>query len=567
MEWKFKKYEDDDVQRDSSSDKFFKESAESESLIREFIQNSLDAASDNSQPVKVVIKKKTVQKSQCSQFLKTLQPHLKACNIEVNEPYVNFIVMEDFKTKGLEGDNLKDFFQKDNITHKTKGGGSHGIGKAVFHALSQIKTFFGYSIFNDQNNSKKSVFCGRAVLNTHKIKSDEYGPDGVLKITPEEHKDFIALLFTRKATERGLSVAIPHCNIEISDIQENCLNQFYMPIINKKLEITIEDSNINDETLLKLNKPQVNLAMDYKTIDKITREYTIKEKDWKNQQFPQLKEQGFTENDKPLVISFKIDIMFSDKSTKRGEAILLIKKLDDTQELSIDCWRDNLLISSALGHRRKERGYTIIFLIDNNPLSKLLRELEDPGHTKWQTGTLTDKIKNQYKNVRDLVKFVKKLPTKIIRQIKNQPITKDSKFFADYFPEVSYTEKQESKEKGQSNTSGGTEMTDKIQDLDFQDFKYREHRNGDGFKLTLKDSQKIPASIEVKAAYGTNKGDAFANYDKRDFQFENDIQITINSGKKIYCEENSVKYSIIDEKFSIAFSGFDPNRELRIEVK
>ena len=55
MEWKFEKYGEESIQRDSSSEKFFKETAGSEALIREFVQNSLDAAEDSSHPVTVVI--------------------------------------------------------------------------------------------------------------------------------------------------------------------------------------------------------------------------------------------------------------------------------------------------------------------------------------------------------------------------------------------------------------------------------------------------------------------------------------------------------------------------------
>ena len=203
MDWNFKKYDNDDVQRDSSSDKFFKESTGSNSLIREFIQNSLDAGF-GSDPVKVVVSEKTLNNKDCKNFLNNLQPHLKACSININEPTIRFIVLEDFNTKGLEGNNKEDFFFKDNITSKMRGGGSHGIGKAVFHDSSKIKTFFGYSIFN----SNTEIFLGRTVLRSHGIGSDKYRPDGVLKIPIQENKQFIRTVFTRQH-KTGLSIAIP----------------------------------------------------------------------------------------------------------------------------------------------------------------------------------------------------------------------------------------------------------------------------------------------------------------------------------------------------------------------
>ena len=47
MKWEFEEYGEDSTRQDSSSDKFFKEASESDSLIREFIQNSLDAGNNS----------------------------------------------------------------------------------------------------------------------------------------------------------------------------------------------------------------------------------------------------------------------------------------------------------------------------------------------------------------------------------------------------------------------------------------------------------------------------------------------------------------------------------------
>ena len=290
MKWKFKEYEIDDIQRDSSSEKFFKESAESDSLIREFIQNSLDANDNNSEPVRILITEKTLNKKTCDSFLRNLQPHLSACDIQTEDHTVRFVVLEDFNTKGLEKNNKKDFFYRDNITSKTRGGGSHGIGKAVFYASSGIKTFFGYSIFG--NN--KDVCLGRAVLKYHEIEGKEYRPDGVLDISVKENTGFINKIFTRKK-EKGLSVAIPYCNVKIEAMEYSCLSQFYMPIINKKLEIEIGGKTITDNTLLQytdqpnidINKSKVSLAMEYKTTpENQIKKYTIKAKDWKKEKIP-----------------------------------------------------------------------------------------------------------------------------------------------------------------------------------------------------------------------------------------------------------------------------------------
>ena len=571
MKWKFKEYEKDDIQRDSSSEKFFKESAKSDSLIREFIQNSLDANDNNSEPVRVLITEKTLNKRTCDSFLQNLQPHLSACNIQTENRRVRFIVLEDFNTKGLEENNQKDFFYRDNITSKTKGGGSHGIGKAVFYASSGIKTFFGYSIFG--NN--KTVCLGRSVLKYHKIGQKEYRSDGILCISVNENTDFINKIFTRKK-EKGLSVAIPYCDIEIENMEYSCLSQFYMPIINKKLEIEIGGKTISDTTLLQytdqpnidINKSKVSLAVDYKTIPKNQiKKYTIKAKDWKSEKIPSLDQESLADQNQRFFISYEIELPIKGGSSEYCPITLLIKKEEDTKDRTIDCWRDSLLITSALGYRKKEKEYSVILLINNNLLSELLRKLEDPGHTRWQTGGgLPDEIREKYENVPGLVRFVKKLPLEILRQIKYPPIDQDSKFFADYFPEASPVGQPKVK-KGEtdSNMSGGEEDVD-LEPI-FQDFTFKKNGKGTGFTLRLRNRNRYPDKVTVTTAYGTNIGNAFKNYDKRDFIFGKDITIRANHGAQLSCSKNNVQYSIDNEKFALTFNGFDQDKELIIDIK
>ena len=566
LKWKFEEYTKDSTKQDSSSDKFFKGPPESESLVREFIQNSLDA-SNNSKTVKVVINEKKLNKRDMKEFLTDLEPHLKACKLQEHnkEQQIRCIVLEDFNTKGLEGKNKDNFFKADNITNKTEGGGSHGIGKAVFSATSKVKTFFGYSIYG--NN--ESIFQGRSVLKSHNIGDKYYRSYGDLKINPiEKYIEIINMLFTRKNTEKGLSVAIPYCDVKIEDIKQNCLEQFYIPIIDNKLELEIGNEKINKDTLDLDDNLKIRLALDYETSNQKNKTYFRKEKDWKDLKFPKL-EKDLINQTKPLFLSFKIEMPIKQGVEEIGKVTLFIKKEDKADKLqSVDFWRDNLLITEAITRGKKQKGYSVILRLSDDPLSRLLRNLEDPGHTKWQTSFIKTEIKEKYRNIQKLVNFIKKLPLECIRQIKYQPLKQDSHFFSDYFPDISSSGEKQTKE-GKSNSSG--DNTPKIpEEPEFQNFIYKAHKKGDGFTLKLK-KQKPVKKITVEVAYGTNKGNAFKNYDKRDFIFDKNITINLvdgtNSGKRELCQENKVTYSIINEKFGISFTGFDPDKELKINVR
>ncbi len=573
MEWAFEKYPEKSTRQDSSSDKFFHDAVESDSLIREFIQNALDAVSDKKKPVKVVIRIKQARKETLKTLFDDLKLHLKACDIQIDDYNQNCVVLEDFNTKGLEGAHLERFFRADNITDKTEGGGSHGIGKSVFSISSRIRAFLGYSQFGDN----QSVFQGRAVLKTHKIGPDEFRPYGDLEIPVKDYERQISEIFKRKAREKGLSVAIPCCDITIENIKRSCLEQFYMPIINKKLAVTVGNEEITNDTLLKyigessidIIKHKINLAMEYKTTppEKI-KEYRVKKADWKKQKFPQLGEQELKNQNQPLFIKFKIELPVKQGPAKYGSATLLIKKMEETaqKDQDIDCWRDSLLISSALGYSQKDREYSAIFLIESSPLSQLLRGLEDPGHRKWQTGKIKDELKEKYKNIPDFIQYVKKLPAGMIRQIKHPPLDRDINFFAEYFPETSSPEESASHSEKGSGGGGGGAGAPEIEPT-FQNFTYRPNIKGDGFTLRVKNKEEPPEQITVRTAYGTNRGSAFNNYDERDFDFGKNITVQVNHGEQICCEKNRAQYSITDKEFSINFQGFDPDRELKIDVE
>lgn len=582
IEWKFEEYGEHSTEYDPSSEKFFRDARESDSLIREFVQNSLDAHDKESKPVRVIFNTPNLKKQFKQKFLdQNFQKHLESIEISLPRNGGKFIVLEDFHTKGLEESHLKDFLYKDNITHKAEGGGSHGIGKAVFSALSRIKTFFVYSVF-DEDHKKKQIFQGRCVLKSHSLNNKQYRPYGNLNIPinmkDNDNIDQVNEVFKRKSNEKGLSVAIPYCNISKEDIEKSCLDQCYWPIVDKKLEIEIGDKKITQDTLLGENHLQTQLAYDYKTCsgDQI-KEYTIKHNQWKKREFPQIKE-NITEENQSIFISFKIELPIknnsSTKENKYGKMAVLIKKKERPDEQNIDFWRDHLLINKALGGHKKEEEYSMIIIVKDDPLSKLLRQLEDPGHTKWQIGSIHEEIEKNYHPtyVKELIRFIKKLPLNIIKQMKYQSIEQDSHFFADYFPDTPFHKDKKPSSNGDidPNSSGNTNDNPDIEPK-FQDFNYTKHRDGKGFTLRLKPShqEQYPDQVTVTVAYGTNIGNAFKHYDKRDFNFKENIKVIVDDkfGKSIVCNENSAQYQIIDKKFSISLTGFDPDRELKIEVK
>ena len=194
-EWFFRKKSKGEVERDPGWDEYFTSNRSTdESLVREAIQNSLDAHAKSSGfgPARVRIyyaaKGKALSKDAYAKYLKGAKEHYAAeeCKVDVLNNGVSsqidlvepeekypYVVIEDFNTIGLVGDIAKDytnekkkppyyrFFWSENQSEKGEGTrGKWGIGKVVFPIASRLRTFFAYSVCAGE--SPREILCGKA---------------------------------------------------------------------------------------------------------------------------------------------------------------------------------------------------------------------------------------------------------------------------------------------------------------------------------------------------------------------------------------------------------------------
>ena len=207
----------------------------------------------------------------------------------------------------------------------------------------------------------------------------------------------------------------------------------------------------------------------------------------------------------------------------------------------------------------------MIVFTKGDDLNGLLRRLEDPGHTKWETGNISQKVKEKYGNKSDiesLVRYLKNLPHKIISHMNEVPKGLNRSILSKYFP------KSKPGTGGGPGPGPGPEPNPPPTPIpSFQDFHYLPHKKGDGFSLTLKNTNNHPHKIAISVAYGTNIGNPFKNYEKSDFTFKENIRLFHKGGKELSSSTNCVDYEITSKDFKVSFSGFDPDRELKIDVK
>jgi hypothetical protein len=150
--WFFKEIEKGIPERDPRETEFFRITSPGEAVVREFIQNSLDA-SKNQGMLKVKISFHSLRREDTRTFFDdTLKSHLNACRLLDTGEYpenISCLVLEDFNTTGLDGDykpdarggNFYNFWWREGISEKSgQRAGRWGLGKTTFHIVSKIRT-------------------------------------------------------------------------------------------------------------------------------------------------------------------------------------------------------------------------------------------------------------------------------------------------------------------------------------------------------------------------------------------------------------------------------------------
>jgi hypothetical protein len=305
--WKFKPYTEDDTRENPTQSQFFTTDVVegiSNGLIREGIQNALDAQLDKTKPVKIKITlvdyANGLKPNSYKKYIAGLDEHLRSADSGIrnipdlfNEA-MGYLVFEDFNTEGLQGnpDESKDieindrsrkhhfyyFWRNVGITGKAEDTlGKWGIGKTVFPASSRINTFWGLTI---QSDSKEELLLGQSILRKHNLESDSrewgYRPYGYFGNFSESSffakpildkaflNDFKKDFKLKRIDEPGLSIVVPFYKVEISRdlVIYAVIKQYFFPILSNNLSVEIIS---NGDVLILNNDNIINAINEIKT--------------------------------------------------------------------------------------------------------------------------------------------------------------------------------------------------------------------------------------------------------------------------------------------------------------
>ena len=257
-------------------------------LVRENIQNSLDGKiPGETKPVIVTIRTGKVNKKdipglddikeriEClvghNSYTKETISHMKN---KMNQGEVDFISFEDYNTKGLRGAKNGQSYkaedtwgiyaynkgvhseEEDSSLEKARGG-SHGIGKIASNAASELHMMY----FANCDEEGNKHLGGTVQLVEHKYKDKYYRSTGyftdIKKIENKEERFYpyentFHEIFSKNT--RGLKIIIPFLREQFNnevDIIKSICDSFFIAILENKLEVIVNDKNINSKTIKK----------------------------------------------------------------------------------------------------------------------------------------------------------------------------------------------------------------------------------------------------------------------------------------------------------------------------
>ncbi len=640
-QWKFEEIGERDLEQRPHHQEFFRDTPKPEAFVREVIQNSLDAKSESSKKIKVVFSFDKAPLNEIDDYVEGLAPHLHAWDVlplgwNSEDHLVPFLTVEDFGTTGLTGptsrngsssqerEHFLSFWLRDGMSEKQKEkGGRWGLGKHTFFMVSEINTFWGLTIRDDE----KEYLMGKSALKPHNVDEKRYTHYGFFRDEnddPVTDEDLISRLkekfSLRRKTSPGLSLLIPYpiSNINHASLLKSVMIHYFYPILRDDLIVSIQ--GFGDRNRTDLNRK--NFVKKAESIDWEDTEWENKDveeflklvirgiKDIENNEIIQLPDKIGEESDineeyidddlfeeisekfnsnQPVTLSLPVCLKKkSDDEYSYGDFFLFLKKYSPDKMSGSDehYIRSGIRLPeeskryNRLG-RRPVRGLLVVE--NDDVVSPFLADAEVPAHTHWneQTEGFQEKYEKPTKPIRYIRNSMKRIVGLLIESKKESY----EGLLQDYFSVVG----GESMDVGPDDTSQGTppKPSDGTTDPDpvggeegsetdpspgpdippessGADFSIR--RIDGGFKIKYTgDEDELPVTRTLRAAYDIHRGNPFNQYEPFDFTF-NELNIDKDGVEVLEKDENEIEFRMFKDDSYLKVTGFDESRDLIVRI-
>ena len=621
--WKFSIRRPSDKVRDPIQGEFFAADDERdrlEALVRESVQNSLDAAtSAASQRVRVRITVGEATADEVAPFMDGVWTHVGAlANGLRNRPTARercrFITIEDFETRGLEGDEAATsqsssdkngffcFFRAEGVSEKQGDDrGRWGLGKTVFPRTSRINAFFGLTV---RVSDGRRLLMGNIALKTRTVLEEEWTPDGwfgalradgvVLPSAVATEQDLFARVFQLERTnEPGLSIVIPFIDATESPadlagmLEREVARSYFMPILAKQLEVQISHANgcqsVTADRIKQLCDSKefpagevcvvtLALAVGASIVHKVAIPRCSEDRqDWRSVVLSdELAKNARDHLEAGDIVRFEVPVSLFPQSGATTQQSHFV----------VDCRRDELATKSVVRFVRE--GITIsderkapaqgcfvaLVQIDEGPLAAALGDAENPAHTKWNANSNDERMKQRYKYAPALVEFVRHAPNELLKSIYQRESAEDDFVLSDVFP-AGFLE-----EGRQAATGEGRKKPKRTAPVapipQARPRLIRVEAGIDGEFAVLPGTCVLENGknhiVRVRVAYDRQSGNPLAKWDPADFVL-GIANLKARRGVRIIrCEANQLEFELQERDFEVRVQGFDNRRDLYIST-
>lgn len=611
-EWVFNRRPDGEVESEiTQRDQFANDDVTlAASLVRETVQNSLDAAINGSPsseaPVRVSFRLNDVDTPTGQGLLESLVDdqidHARAAGIEedpeglFSKPAV--LVIEDFNTTGLVGataqwDNnpFTDFWRRHGRGHK-KGTarGRWGLGKIVFSLSSRLGVFFGATI---RSGEWIPLVMGQTVLNFHPYEGKIYKPHAFFGETyrpdPEDPDADIVVPIDdealwkrlssefgaiRRDEEPGLTVFVPFPKEGITEsaILKEAVENYFYPLMTGELVITVGDRVIDSASIEAIASELEGEIRDISShLQFVARTGEVPgsrrfrsmvlgpneelgEDSFKASDLEALREQyGAGE-----MVAVDVPVLVQPKDGEAAESEVTVY-LQATPDFTRgwDLYVRGGVVLSGESHIGDGRANGLL-IASGNEISGFLAAAENPAHTKW-TGT-AEKLAG-YKYSQSTLKRSRYALRWLYEILADEDEEIDDTILADILP---------TPKPAKGGQGGGEDPFTPPDDLPEPTPEPWRVQASEGVISVLPSkalsAESLPLECVARLAYDRARGNPFKRYSILDFDVGG--MLATRSGVDIaFAEKNLLQFTITERDFRIEISGFDPNRDVRVKLE
>lgn len=635
--WHFKKRAPSDEVVNPIQGEFFNKACDSNeqrqqpwvpavSLVREAIQNSLDARAEDD-PVRVrfyLSGGEGLPADRARAWFDSLRPHLCATrsHLRVVAPEAQacrFVVVEDFNTRGLEGDPRRGtipdegepddffaFFRASALSGKTgKEGGRWGVGKSVFNRASRINSFLALTV---RKSDGAALLIGRCFLLTHRIgDKGEFHPYGRFGVPDADDPDFILPVedpatidalrrdfrLARERSTPGLSVVVPYADEDITfdAIRSAVIREYFWPILTERLTVHIagagrEPVRLDPGTLLASVdgghaggmqedlRSLIEFAIEAHTFPQsgiVPLEAPGSPPQWNDSLLPEHTRHELArryERGDLLALRVPLEVREKGSGGALSNFLVYVRRDRNGRGYRPVFIRSGLIIPEVYKQRIGGHSVYALVIIDDAPLASMLGDAETPAHTDWSphTGNFRDK----YQYGRAVIDFVKQAPARIVDMLTRPDDEPDRLTLADFFPAEPDDEGLPDKAAGDGKGREPEPPPEPAPPKRPHPFRTDKIKGPPvGFRVVRdnRDQTPLPDGLDIQVAYDTSRGDPLRKYHPADFDLARlPIAISTQEAEIVEAELNRLLVRLTGEDFRIEVTGFDENRDLHVEV-